>query len=224
MNRKLLLAALVAVGAAAYVMTRRRGGGGAAQVGTGAKQFVDGKAIVSVPQGVTSAPLVVFFGGTPSVSYANKNAIAKTTPDALKRAALFLFVDTGSGSLASYVAQGRAIAQREGIAVAGVKALGFSAGGADVQNGYSPDLAFVGLIDPSTNVRYLGLPWTSRTAMLYYLPNWGEKYRDTIKAAMPKIAAAINKAGGDAQVVAVSHKDMVPKFLALHADKITALA
>lgn len=223
MNKKaLLIGALVALGLGAVLFS----GGGATpmkpRIGSGFKTYEDGKAVVSVPTGLTVAPLIVFFGGTPTVSYAHKRAIAKVIPESLKRRAVILAVDTQSGSLASYLAQGRALANREGITVAGVKALGFSAGGADVQNGFSSELSFVGLIDPSTNVRYLGLPWNAGSKMIYYLPNWGSQYRDTIKAAMPQIANAINRAGGDAKVVPVSHRDMVPKFFSMYEEALAA--
>jgi hypothetical protein len=102
-----------------------------------------------------------------------------------------------------------------------VKALGFSAGGADVQNGFSPEFSFVGLIDPSTNVRYLNLPWNAGVRMIYNVANWAAKY-ESIKQAMPQIAAAINKAGGEAQVVPVSHRDMVPKFFAMYEEALAA--
>lgn len=222
MKKALIIAALAALGIGFALFSTSKGATSTAQVGTGFKSFDDGKAVVSVPTGLGAAPLIVFFGGTPSVSYAHKRAIAAVTPDSLKRRAVILFVDTGSGSLASYVAQGREVAKREGIAVAGVKALGFSAGGADVQNGFSPDLAFVGLIDPSTNVRYLGLPWNTGTRMIYNVGNWGAKYRDTIIAAQPKIAAAINRAGGEAKSILVSHRDMVPKFFAMYEEALAA--
>lgn len=222
MNRKaLFVAALAALGVGAVLFMGQTPTASSPKIGSGVKSYEDGKAVVSVPTGLSTAPLIVFFGGTPSVSYANKRASAKVAPDSLKRRALILFVDTGSGSLASYVQQGRAIAAREGLTVAGVKALGFSAGGADVQNGFSPEFSFVGLIDPSTNVRYLNLPWNAGVRMIYNVANWAAKY-ESIKQAMPQIAAAINKAGGEAQVVPVSHRDMVPKFFAMYEEALAA--
>jgi hypothetical protein len=217
MNKKLLAVALVALGVAFFLASRSK----KPQLATGTKRTVEGGAIVSVPVGVDAAPLIVFFGGTPSVSYAHKKAIEGATPDSLKKRAVILFVDTGSAPLASYVQQGRSIASREGITVTSVKALGFSAGGGDVQKGFSKDLAFVGLIDPSTNVRYLDLPWNRGTHMIYNTKNWAAKY-ESIKQAMPRIADAINNAGGLAQSVASSHRDMIPKFFSMYGNDLGA--
>jgi hypothetical protein len=57
--------------------------------------------------------------------------------------------------------------------------------------------------------------------MIYNVANWAAKY-ESIKQAMPQIAAAINKAGGEAQVVPVSHRDMVPKFFAMYEEALAA--
>ena len=222
MNRKaLLIAALAALGLGVFVALDGTPTPARPKIGSGVKSYEEGAAIVSVPTGLSAAPLIVVFGGLTSVSYATKGAVAKAIPDSLKRRALILTVDTGSGSLAAVVQQGRAIAAREGITVAGVKALGFSKGGEDIQKGFSPEYSFVGLIDPSTNVRYLNLPWNAGVRMIYNGANWAAKY-EAIKQAQVQVAAAINKAGGEAQVVSVSHRDMVPKFFAMYEEALAA--
>jgi hypothetical protein len=224
MNRKYLVAlALAAVGVYFFASRRKDEAPAAVVGGSGFTKTVEGSAIFTRPNGLTRAPLVIVYGGILSAPYARKEAMEQAAPAALKSRAMMLFVNLKTGTAASFAALGKQLAAKYGLTVTDTKLVGFSGGGNDVQDGFSPDFSFIGLIDPSTNARYLKLPWSSKARMIYNVANWSTKY-GSIRSALPQIAAAINAAGGKAQSLAVSHRDMVPKFFALYANELATPA
>ena len=84
--------------------------------------------------------------------------------------------------------------------------VGFSAGGLDVLENYSPDYAFAGLIDPSTNLQYNTLKFNSNVHMVYDVSNWGN-----INKNLPTIANIIKKKGGDVEHINMEHSG-IPKY------------
>ena len=84
--------------------------------------------------------------------------------------------------------------------------VGFSAGGLDVLKNYSPDYAFAGLIDPSTNPQYNQLKFNSNVHMVYDVSNWGN-----INKNLPTIANIIKKSGGDVEHIDMEHSG-IPKY------------
>jgi hypothetical protein len=84
--------------------------------------------------------------------------------------------------------------------------IGFSAGGLDVFKNYSPDYAFIGLIDPSTRSSYNQLKYTSNVHMLYDISNWGNINKNLYLAA-----DAVTKGGGEAIHIDMNHKE-IPKY------------
>ncbi len=84
--------------------------------------------------------------------------------------------------------------------------IGFSAGGLDVFKNYSPDYAFIGLIDPSTNPRYNQLKYHNNVHMLYDVSNWGN-----INKNLPSAAKAIANGGGEAIHIDMGHSE-IPKY------------
>jgi hypothetical protein len=84
--------------------------------------------------------------------------------------------------------------------------IGFSAGGLDVFKNYSPDYAFIGLIDPSTRPSYNQLKYTNNVHMLYDVSNWGN-----INKNLPSAAKAITNGGGEAIHIDMGHSE-IPKY------------
>ena len=84
--------------------------------------------------------------------------------------------------------------------------IGFSAGGLDVFKNYSPNYAFIGLIDPSTRAQYNQLKYTNNIHMLYDVSNWGN-----INKNLPNAAKTITNGGGEAIHIDMGHSE-IPKY------------
>jgi len=84
--------------------------------------------------------------------------------------------------------------------------IGFSAGGLDVFKNYSPDYAFIGLIDPSTRSNYNQLKYTNNVHMVYDVSNWGN-----INKNLPNAAKAITNGGGEAIHIDMGHSE-IPRY------------
>jgi hypothetical protein len=84
--------------------------------------------------------------------------------------------------------------------------IGFSAGGLDVLKNYKKDYAFIGLIDPSTQKKFVSLEYSPNTYMLYNQKNWG-----TSNTSMTSVANKINSYGGMAISVSMKHAD-IPRY------------
>ena len=84
--------------------------------------------------------------------------------------------------------------------------IGFSAGGLDVFKNYSPDYAFIGLIDPSTKPHYNQLKYTNNVHMVYDVSNWGN-----INKNLPSAAKAVINGGGEAIHIDMGHSE-IPKY------------
>lgn len=84
--------------------------------------------------------------------------------------------------------------------------IGFSAGGLDVFKYYSPDYAFIGLIDPSTSYRYNQLKYTNNVHMMYNISNWGN-----INKNLYVTADIVIKNGGEAIHLNMEH-NKIPKY------------
>ena len=85
--------------------------------------------------------------------------------------------------------------------------IGFSAGGLDVFKNYSPDYAFIGLIDPSTDRRYNQLKYINNVHMIYNISNWGY-----INQNLPVAANAITRGGGEAIHTNMNHSEIPKHF------------
>lgn len=234
MNTKLLVGAALAVGVVA-ILTRKSGSPSSsaptaktpekklevpAVAADGYTKTVEGNAIFTRPNGVTTAPLAIVYGGIMSASWARKEGMESMTPADLKKRVFMLFVDIGSGTPDQYEGKGRELAKKYGLTITDVQLLGFSGGAQDVQKNWNTKYSFIGLIDPSTGPKYLNLPFTARTRMIYNVPNWGTKYT-AIRDALPKIAAAINAKGGKAESINVRHEAMVPKFFSMYSAEMS---
>jgi len=84
--------------------------------------------------------------------------------------------------------------------------IGFSAGGLDVFKNYSPNYAFIGLIDPSTRAQYNQLKYTNNVHMMYDVSNWGN-----INKNLPNAAKAVINGGGEAIHIDMGHSE-IPKY------------
>jgi len=84
--------------------------------------------------------------------------------------------------------------------------IGFSDGGIDVFKNYSPNYAFIGLIDPSTRAQYNQLKYTNNVHMLYDVSNWGN-----INKNLPNAAKAITNGGGEAIHIDMGHSE-IPEY------------
>jgi hypothetical protein len=88
--------------------------------------------------------------------------------------------------------------------------VGFSAGALNIQEVYSPDFKFFGLIDPSTRSNYTTKKYGKNTFMIYNEGNWGGF--PTIKSLLPILSNKINSDGGQSlRVTGMKHED-IPKF------------
>ena len=88
--------------------------------------------------------------------------------------------------------------------------MGFSAGGLQVQNNYSENLKIAGLIDPSTKSKFLDLPFTSNTKMIYNNSNWAGSLKG-IGDVQVQLEKVIKEKGGYAEKTNLQH-DKIPKY------------
>lgn len=163
------------------------------------------------PVGVTSAPLLIVYGGVTSFEYATKEGMAKAMPDSLKRKVFALFVNYKSGEVASYVAAARRLAQKYGLTYTDTKIMGFSGGGAEILRSDMPSFSFVGLIDPFVTPADVGKRFNSQTHMIYRIENWGGKLAG-VRKILPQVAASVKAAGGIAAALKVRHEQMPTAF------------
>lgn len=98
---------------------------------------------------------------------------------------------------------------REVKKINSVSLIGYSAGGTDVQERFGGNYRFIGLIDPSTNERFVK-PYASNVAMVYNDLNWSGKY-DYIGKLLPRLSEAITNSGGSAERVNLKHRE-IPKY------------
>jgi hypothetical protein len=187
------------------------------QIGTGFKKTVEEDTIYTVPVGLTAAPLVIVYGGVMKYDYAHKEAMEAAVPASLKSRAVMMFVNIYAPALSTLIGRGQAFADKNGITITDVKAAGYSGGATDVQQGFSPSLSMVGLIDPATNESFVNLPFNRGTRMIYNADNWGGF--PEIKALLPKLAAAVRRGGGDARSISIRHRDMPAKFFELFGNE-----
>ena len=149
-------------------------------------------------------PLLTIFGG---MAYANPEWMAKQLSEEYFSQSILLIVPyTETYTTALNFAQPKI--DEKGYKVNDKSIMGFSAGGYDVQENFSDEFKFIGLIDPSVKSAYIDLPFDKRVFMLYNDNNWG-KY-PTIRSLQPQFAEKINENGGKAVLSKLPH-DEIPK-------------
>jgi hypothetical protein len=108
-----------------------------------------------------------------------------------------------------------------GYAIADTSIMGFSAGALPVQENYSPDFKFVGLIDPSTRVSYSNKIYGSNTYMSYWLNNWAGVFSSfDYKAIYPKLEQSVKNSGGFAENIKLAHDKFPAYFMEKFFDEI----
>lgn len=151
-------------------------------------------------------PLVVIFGG---MAYATPSWMAKQLSQEYFEKAILLIIPY-TGSYKNALADANAKLKELGYKTKAISLMGFSAGAYDVQENFSKNLYFVGLIDPSLNAKYLSLLFNNKTFMLYNANNWGAY--PSIKSLMPQFAETILNLGGNAISTKLSHENIPKDF------------
>jgi len=160
--------------------------------------------LLFLPPDAGSYPMLVIFGG---MAYANPEWMAKQlTEDYFNQAILLIVPYTEEYATALRFANAKI--EDAKYKVKDISLMGFSAGGYDVQENFSNDFRFIGLIDPSLKSKYLELPFGKKVFMLYNDRNWGAY--PTIKSLQPQFAEKINDNGGKAVLTDLPH-DQIPK-------------
>lgn len=101
-----------------------------------------------------------------------------------------------------------------GYTIADTSIMGFSAGALPVQENYSPDFKFVGLIDPSTRVNYSNKKYGSNTFMSYWINNWAGVFSSfDYKAIYPRLEKSVQDSGGFAENIKLDHSKFPTYFM-----------
>lgn len=175
----------------------------------------EGDLIFSMPVSKFSEyPVVVVFGG---ISYATPSWIMGQVPKELLSKALFVFApysmpySTVAQKINDFVAKNK-------ILVKSTSVMGFSAGGLNVNKAYNKNFKFIGFIDPSTRQENLSTNYGNNVRMVYNDSNWGGLPQ--IKALLPKLADVVNKVGGSAEKVNLSHNKIPSYFFDKYKNEI----
>ena len=170
--------------------------------------------ILSLPANKGTYPLLVIFGG---MAYANPEWMLKQlSKDYFDKAILLVVPYTETYSTALGFALNKI--EENGYKVKDKSLMGFSAGGYDVQENFSSDFRFIGLIDPSLKSKYIDLPFDKRVYMLYNYKNWGAY--PSIQSLQPQFAEKINDAGGKAVLTNLAHDKIPQQFFIDFKDKM----
>jgi len=165
-----------------------------------------GKLLISIPKSKKeSYPLIYVFGG---IDFATPEWMLQQVPIEILSKAIVVFAPYTS-SFESVKSEALKYLSDNNYNISSSSLIGYSAGGTNVQKSYSNNFKFVGLIDPSTNERYLSLPFNSKTKMVYNDSNWGGY--PAIKSALPKLDSKIESSGGVAEKVKLRHSE-IPKY------------
>lgn len=165
--------------------------------------------IVTVPDTkFAKYDLVVVFGG---MHYANPEWMLQQIPEELLYSNIFVIAPYTVSFVKlkpiyeSYFATNK-------IQIADKSIMGFSAGGINVHEAYSPEWKFVGLIDPSTRVDYGNRSYGKNTFMSYNIKNWAGVFKTfDYKAVYPKVEQSIKNSGGFTENISNTHADF-PKY------------
>lgn len=165
-----------------------------------------GKLLISIPKSKKeSYPLIYVFGG---IDFATPEWMLQQVTIEILSKAIVVFAPYTS-SFESVKSEALKYLSDNNYKISSSSLIGYSAGGTNVQKAYNNNFKFVGLIDPSTNTRYLSLPFDSKTKMVYNDGNWGGY--PAIKSALPKLEAKIESSGGAAEKVKLRHSE-IPKY------------
>jgi hypothetical protein len=179
------------------------------------KTITDNGFIITIPDsGSKKFDVVYIFGG---MAYATPKWMFSQTPNSilLKNVVIFAPYTSKYSATKSKLSE---IINPKGIKTDSVSMLGFSAGALNVLYNFSKNLKFVGLIDPSNKEELLDLDFGKNTYMVYNQSNWGAYPR--IKKDMGTMADNIQKKGGTAENVKISHKEIPAYFLKRFASAI----
>jgi len=170
--------------------------------------------ILSLPSSKGTYPLLVIFGG---MAYANPEWMLKQlSEDYFEKAILLVVPYTETYSTALNFAETK-IAEND-YKIKDKSIMGFSAGGYDVQENFSSEFRFIGLIDPSLKSKYIDLPFDKRVYMLYNYKNWGAY--PSIQSLQPQFAEKINDSGGKAVLTNLAHDKIPQQFFIDFKDKM----
>jgi hypothetical protein len=183
-------------------------------VGSQSKKFAseyktinDNGFIITIPDSNSKQFDVVYiFGG---MAYATPKWMFNQVPSSilLKNVVIFAPYTSKFSAVKSKLDE---ILKPKGIKTDSTSMLGFSAGALNVLYRYASNLKFVGLIDPSNKEELLDLDFGKNTYMVYNQSNWGSYPR--IKKDMGVLADNIEKKGGTAESVKLSHKEIPAYF------------
>lgn len=167
--------------------------------------------IVSTPNNNTSFDVLIVFGG---ISYANPEWMYKQLPREVLLNNL-VFIAPYTEALSSVKDKVASYMDENGFKEVSLSLVGFSAGGLNIQSGYSINLKFFGLIDPSTKSEYAKINYGKNAHMVYNNDNWGAY--PNIKSLQPKIAKNIENGGGMTEEVKMAHADIPKYFFSSHS-------
>jgi hypothetical protein len=170
-----------------------------------AKSNYDGL-IVSTPNNKKAFNLLVVFGG---ISYANPSWMYNQLSSKVLLNNL-IFIAPNTMKYSDVEIKIKKYLSEKGYQLTSKSVVGFSAGALNIQEVYSPDFKFFGLIDPSTRSNYTTKKYGKNTFMIYNEGNWGGF--PTIKSLLPILSNKINADGGQSlRVTGMKHED-IPKF------------
>ena len=150
--------------------------------------------ILSAPTNNSSMPALIIF---PGMGEANGDWIVNEIPDKIKKVYIIAIAAKSNTNFQTIIEDLISFASTKRINISSTSLVGFSAGALKVQRNYSQKYKLVGLIDPSTNDVLASHEYGENTVMIYRWKNWGEEF-NSIKTALPVLAAKINNNGGSA--------------------------
>ena len=177
-----------------------------------------GGSIITVPKSdLKKYDVVIVYGG---IAFATPDFMLKELKDSsaknLLYSNIFIFVPYTNKWAATSVW----INEIEGkYKVNNMSIIGYSAGGIDVQDAYSHDYKFVGLIDPSTESRFLKKPFGKNVYMVFNDANWSGRYA-AIGRTLVKLEKVINDKGGNAKKIEKKHRDLPKYFFEKYENEI----
>jgi hypothetical protein len=161
--------------------------------------------IVSIPNNKKIFNLIVIFGG---ISYATPSWMYSQVGNNILLNNLIFFAPH-TMKYSDVELKIKKFLTQNGFQIVSKSVIGFSAGALNIQEVYSKDFKFFGLIDPSTKSKYVSDTFGSNTFMIYNEANWGGY--PTIKPLLPILSNKINKDGGTSIKITMKHED-IPKF------------
>lgn len=169
------------------------------------EKIKDKEFIVIKPSNKTNFDVLFVFGGT---SYATPDWMLKQMPQYILKSYLVILAPYTT-SFNNTNKQLKDYLSKNNFKQKSLSVIGFSAGGYNAQSGYSKDLRYFGLIDPSTRSEYTSIKFGKNAHMVYNNSNWGAY--PNIKKLQPIIANNVKSGGGHVEEVKLNHAD-IPKY------------